>query len=294
MGQGCPGSGHPYPWALALARARARTLARTLVLTRTLRLRRWEVEDYPRGRAALLVALEGSPHNVCMRLQLATMISRFPDSEEESDLVIARYNEGMDEVLAMGDDLNVANLTNTSGLHAYNMCLFSTFYHSFCTPPHRAQTSDERSLHVPATHTWSALTRLSFALGRPQRRLPGVHLQALPRRHQGFPPPPRAALPTDPPRRRRRAARVRPPAAAGDRLRLLRRRITPGALRLLTLTPTLPPTPTLTLPPTLTPTRCPQTSAGCLTACRARYGRCGPHLQTVNPNPPPTPTPTQP
>jgi len=92
---------------------------------------RWEVEDYPRGRAALLVALEGSPHNVCMRLQLATMISRFPDSEEESDLVIARYNEGMDEVLAMGDDLNVANLTNTSGLHAYNMCLFSTFYHSF-------------------------------------------------------------------------------------------------------------------------------------------------------------------
>ena len=172
------------------------------------------MEDYPRGRAALLVALEGSPHNVCMRLQLATMISRFPDSEEESDLVIARYNEGMDEVLAMGDDLNVANLTNTSGLHAYNMCLFSTFYHSFCTPPHRAQTSDERSLHVSATHTWSALTRLSFALGRPQRRLPGVHLQALPRRHQGFPPPPRAALPTDPP------PAADAPRVCGRRLRL--------------------------------------------------------------------------
>ena len=23
-------------------------------------------------------------------------------------------------------------VTNTSGLHAYNLCLFSTFYHSFC------------------------------------------------------------------------------------------------------------------------------------------------------------------
>ena len=102
------------------------------------------MEDYPRGRAALLVALEGSPNNVCMRLQLATMISRFPDSEEESDLVIARYNEGMDEVLQMGD-LDVANVTNTSGVHAYNLCLFSTFYHSFCTH-HLAQTSDEQTL----------------------------------------------------------------------------------------------------------------------------------------------------
>ena len=33
------------------------------------------------------------------------------DSEEESDLVIARYNEGMDEVLAMGE-LDVANVTH--------------------------------------------------------------------------------------------------------------------------------------------------------------------------------------
>ena len=112
------------------------------------------MEDYARGRAALLVALEGSPHNVCMRLQLATMISRFPDSEEESDLVIARYNEGMEEVLQMGE-LDVANVTNTSGLHAYNLCLFSTFYHSFCTP-HRAQTSGGQTLDCSAPRTRSA------------------------------------------------------------------------------------------------------------------------------------------
>ena len=53
-----------------------------------------------------------------MRLQLATMISRFPDSEAESDLVIARYNQEMDALLQM-PKLDVATATQTTGLHAY-------------------------------------------------------------------------------------------------------------------------------------------------------------------------------
>ena len=38
--------------------------------------------------------------------------------------MIARYNEGMDAVLAMGDgELDVANVTRTSGLHALGLGL---------------------------------------------------------------------------------------------------------------------------------------------------------------------------
>jgi hypothetical protein len=52
------------------------------------------------------------------------MISLFADSEEESDLVIARYNEGMDAVLALGDgELDVAKVTHTSSLHALGLGL---------------------------------------------------------------------------------------------------------------------------------------------------------------------------
>ena len=36
--------------------------------------------------------------------------------------MIARYNEGMDEVLAMGE-LDVANVTRTRGLHALGLGL---------------------------------------------------------------------------------------------------------------------------------------------------------------------------
>jgi len=84
---------------------------------------RWSLHDYRRARAALTQALsEGGAD--CWRMQLATMIDKYPESEADADLVMARYVSLMRELL----EKPALALEPTE---TYNFCLFSLFDHSF-------------------------------------------------------------------------------------------------------------------------------------------------------------------